>query len=96
VEESQEGWYTDPYQRHEARWMSQGMPTALVRDDGVEGSDPAPDGPFAVAPVRVESGVGPNNGADLRRVGESERDSEWDPNAGVRAAWYVWDKGHSW
>ena len=33
-----EGWYTDPYGRHEARWMSAGTPTRLVRDGEVEWS----------------------------------------------------------
>jgi len=49
---SLEGWYTDPYQRHEARWMSQGTPTSLVKDGGIEGSDPVGDEPFEVTPVR--------------------------------------------
>ena len=31
-----EGWCTDPYARHEARWMSRGVPTRLVRDGTVE------------------------------------------------------------
>jgi hypothetical protein len=48
-----EGWFTDPFERHEARWMSQGTPTALVRDGNIEGSDPVASGPFIVNPVRV-------------------------------------------
>ena len=31
-----EGWFTDPYGIHEARWLSAGEPTQLVRDQGVE------------------------------------------------------------
>lgn len=34
------GWFSDPYGRHEARWISSGSPTALVRDGVVEQSDP--------------------------------------------------------
>lgn len=41
--ERAEGWYTDPYGRHEARWMSDGTPTELVRDRGVESHDAPPD-----------------------------------------------------
>ena len=43
-----QGWFTDPYQLHKARWFSDGRPTALVRDDGVESTDPPPDTPYSV------------------------------------------------
>ncbi len=82
MEHPPEGWYTDPYARHEARWMSEGIATALVRDGGVEGHDPAPDGPFKVAPVAIEDDVGASGGADLRRADEVPRQSPesaaWD------------------
>ncbi len=42
----EEGWYADPYALHEARWMSDGEPTALVRDAGVESQDPPPNTPM--------------------------------------------------
>ena len=38
-----EGWCTDPFGRHEARWMSNGTPTKLVRDGGMESTDEPPD-----------------------------------------------------
>ncbi|MGO9558621.1 MAG: hypothetical protein ACLPQS_12840 [Acidimicrobiales bacterium] len=38
-----EGWYRDPYGSHEARWFSDGTPTALVRDGRQESQDPPPD-----------------------------------------------------
>jgi hypothetical protein len=41
-----EGWYVDPYDSHEARWFSDGVPTALVRDSEVESHDPPPDAPY--------------------------------------------------
>lgn len=41
-----QGWYSDPYGYHKARWFSDGRPTTLVRDDGVESSDPPPEAPF--------------------------------------------------
>ncbi len=49
-----EGWFTDPFERHELRWMSQGTPTPLVRDGNIKGSDPVANGPFKVNPVRVK------------------------------------------
>ena len=49
----EEGWFKDPYWQHEARWMSQGAPTALVRHDGVESQDASPDEPITVEMERV-------------------------------------------
>ena len=37
---SHEGWCADPFGRHEARWISNGSPTSLVRDGQVESHDP--------------------------------------------------------
>jgi hypothetical protein len=37
-----EGWFTDPYGRHEARWLSNGRATKLVRDGVVESYDEPP------------------------------------------------------
>ncbi len=56
TEQSLGGWFTDPYRRHEARWMSQGRPTSLVRDGTIEGNDPVADEPFKVTPVRIANG----------------------------------------
>jgi hypothetical protein len=53
-EEGSEGWYTDPFGRHEARWLNNGDPTNRVRDGRTEASDPVLDEPFTVDPVRVE------------------------------------------
>lgn len=68
-----EGWYTDPYARHEARWISDGAPTPLVRDGDVEGHDPAPDGPFKVEPVRLGENNEETWGADLRKADDVEQ-----------------------
>jgi hypothetical protein len=54
-----EGWFTDPYERHQARWMSQGTPTSLVRDGNVQSSDPPAQGSFSVNPVIVEAAFSP-------------------------------------
>jgi hypothetical protein len=39
------GWFRDPYQIHQDRYISQGQPTKLVRDCGIESCDPPPDEP---------------------------------------------------
>ena len=52
--EDEEGWFTDPYGVHEARWLSAGRPTKLVRDGEVESYDDPPDGPFVAEPQRIE------------------------------------------
>ena len=87
-----EGWYTDPFKRHEARWISQGNPTSLVRDGTVEGSDPVAEGPIRVAPVRIEVD-GPHDGTDMRRAGDAERGGSFDPGAANREAFDTFDQG---
>ena len=76
----EEGWFTDPYGRHEARWLSEGTATGLVRDGGVEGNDPAPDGPppFEPQPIEVESEV--SAAEEMRRADDwkGDRGSEVD------------------
>ena len=37
-----QGWYPDPYERHDERWFSDGKPTRLVRDRGIESYDEPP------------------------------------------------------
>jgi hypothetical protein len=69
--EDLEGWCTDPFGRHEARWLSAGKPTKLVRDGDVESyDDPLDEAPSEV-PQPIEPEVGASGGADLRRAGES-------------------------
>ena len=88
MDDSLEGWYTDPYALHEARWMSQGTATALVRDGEVEGHDPPPDGPFTATPTSL-SGEGAPDGRDLRRADDagggsaSPQDTAWDVSGEV-------------
>jgi hypothetical protein len=75
----EEGWYIDPYGRHEARWISAGTPTALVRDAGVESHDPPPDEPITVAMERVAEAAHVD-GNDLRRADDAESQA-FDPYA---------------
>ncbi|MGP0029718.1 MAG: hypothetical protein ACLPVF_04345 [Acidimicrobiales bacterium] len=51
----EEGWYTDPFGRHEARWLSNGAPTKLVRDAGQESYDDPPDEAPSLVPEVIES-----------------------------------------
>jgi hypothetical protein len=37
-----QGWYPDPYESHDDRWFSDGKPTGLVRDKGIESCDEPP------------------------------------------------------
>jgi len=71
---SAEGWYVDPYGLHEARWISEGVPTSLVRDGNVEAKDPPPDVPFK-GPLEELPENAPADGADLRRADSAEASS---------------------
>jgi hypothetical protein len=85
-----EGWFTDPYGIHEARWLSQGTPTKLVRDGDAKGYDAPPEGPPTRAPERLQHEP-VSHGADLRRADDVER-REYDAKAGARAAQDVFDR----
>jgi len=62
-----QGWYRDPYCVHEDRYFSDGQPTKLVRDGGVECYDPPPPGPAKMQLVEVRESQ-PRDGDDLRRA----------------------------
>ncbi len=68
----QRGWYTDPFGRHEARWMSDGVPTKLVRDAELESYDEPPDSPPTHAWVPIEPPPGLVTSADTLRVDAAE------------------------
>jgi len=66
-----EGWYRDPYGIHQDRWFSAGSPTALVRDEGVEGHDDPPGYPPPGPPAEIqETDEFPAD--DFRRADEAE------------------------
>ncbi len=81
----EEGWYVDPYGVHEARWISAGTPTALVRDGDVEAQDPPPSttylGKLAELPETV-----PSDGDDLLRADDADGKA-FDPDREEEAAW---------
>jgi hypothetical protein len=72
---NEEGWYQDPFELHEARWISDGKPTALVRDGDTESQDAAPSKPPRRPLVEAQPPPSGSPSDDLRRAD--------DPNAGV-------------
>lgn len=88
---SEEGWYTDPYGLHEARWLSDGRPTKLVRDGSVESYDEPPHQPPTQAPVRLEEDpVGSDD--DLLRADDAQHDDPYDAQKATRAVLDVFDR----
>jgi hypothetical protein len=75
ADEHEEGWYTDPYGRHEARWLSVGMPTKLVRDDGVEPYEDPPDEEPSQAAIKIVEEPPPGTDS-LRRADEAETETQ--------------------
>ena len=75
-----EGWYLDPFEVHEARWLSDGTPTALVRDGSVESHD-APPGVEFDLPLTPVAARQTGDGDDLLRA-----DAEADPESPGDAA----------
>lgn len=73
IDEHGEGWHTDPYGRHEARWISAGSPTKLVREGAVETYDEPPDEePTREATKIVDE---PISGAHGQRADEAETEA---------------------
>lgn len=66
--EGDEGWFTDPYGLHEARWMSMGRPTKLVRDGEVESYEEPPDSPPSHPAIAIEPAPGSASPADTLRA----------------------------
>jgi len=70
-----EGWFTDPWGHHKARWISLGKATDLVRDGDVEAHDPPPDTPPTVTPALIPPEAPGQVGAgDLKRADDAEHD----------------------
>src|ERR1700722_14825912 len=81
IKQPEEGWYTDPYERHEARWLSDGEPTKLVRDGAVESYEDPPAGPPVAVPVRLEADPTAAGGQDLLRADSAEAGDGYDSSA---------------
>ena len=61
------GWYVDPFGHHEARWISDGTPTALVRDGRDESQDPPPEAPL-LGTLQPLADASRTDSSDLRRA----------------------------
>jgi hypothetical protein len=72
-----EGWYRDPYGLHGDRWFSDGRPTNLVRDQGIESRDEPPLGepPLPLEPVAE---IEESDGRDLLRADDAEWESDYE------------------
>ena len=77
-----QGWYSDPYRQHNARWFSDGSPTELVRDDGVESRDSPPNTSFTGQLEPAAETEGELLHAHVNQ-GRSDRDSN------VNAVWDI-------
>jgi hypothetical protein len=72
-----EGWYRDPYGLHDDRWFSDGRPTNLVRDQGIESHHEPPPGE-ARLPLEAVAEIGESDGRDLLRADDAEWESEYE------------------
>ena len=72
-----EGWYRDPYGLHGDRWFSDGRPTNLVRDEGIESRDEPPPGkpPLPLEPIAE---IDASDGRDLLRADAAEWEPEYE------------------
>jgi hypothetical protein len=66
-----QGWYVDPFGHHEARWISDGSPTALVRVGRIESQDPRADAQYS-GTLQALPDDSRSDGGDLRRADEAE------------------------
>jgi hypothetical protein len=77
-----EGWYVDPYELHQARWVSDGTPTKLVRDNGVVSYDPPPITPY-------KGPLEPVAGSEGELLHADDSGGRFDRDSGVNAAWTI-------
>ncbi len=71
----QEGWYTDPWGHHDARWISDGVPSKLVRDGKTESFDDPPDSPPVQAWVPIDPPASSLTAADTLRADALEAET---------------------
>ncbi len=71
----QEGWYTDPWGNHDARWISEGVPSKLVRDGTLESYDEPPGSPPSQAWVPIEPLPGSQTALDTLRADDLEAET---------------------
>ncbi len=71
----QEGWYADPHGQHEARWLSDGVPTRLVRDGKLGSYEDPPDAPPNHGWVAIDPPPGSVTSADTLRADAAEAET---------------------
>jgi len=83
-----QGWFADPFGVHDARWFSQGTPTALVRDGRAESQDPPAEATWTghLVPAPVAPGpaavTGPAIVPGPETVGRAgDRDTDVEPGS---------------
>ena len=89
--EQLEGWCSDPYGRHEARWLSDGHPTKLVRDGDAETYDEPPDEAPSVVTHPIQGAV-PDGDDDLRRADGAQTGAGYDRKKAFRGIMDVIDQ----
>ena len=83
---NEEGWFQDHFRIHEDRWYSDGVPTSLVRDGGVESTDPPPSRHVPSEPLVRSIPHNPSSGPDdLLRADDTESNAEENPDYSERA-----------
>ena len=85
-----EGWYIDPYGRHEARWFSDGTPTDLVRDRGVTSDDPPPSTPYTAKLEPITQNT--SSRSDGLQRADHNQDLADDPRVASDAVWEIFDE----
>jgi hypothetical protein len=68
-----EGWHTDPFGLHDARWLSAGEPTKLVRDGSTEFYEAVPQTEATLVPRPIAARREVADGADLNRCDRRHR-----------------------
>jgi len=81
---SAEGWFVDPFGNHEARWISDGTPTALVRDGRVESQNPPPQNDYS-GPFEHLVPESRSDSHDMQRADDAERAQPDYGQAGMSA-----------
>jgi hypothetical protein len=84
-----QGWYADPYGVHEDRYFSDGQPTKLVRDAGIESYDPPPPRPPDVEPDELAPSSRAYGGDSHRDDDPAARPASYDQEAAFYAVQQV-------
>jgi hypothetical protein len=95
VKQDAQGWYRDPYGLHADRYLSAGVATKLVRDDGLESYDEPPARPLPETQLVPATSAADedSHGSDLRRADEASNGDPYSAEAAKRAAFDVMDSG---